>query len=207
MDRHMEERKDKSLLGGLTGNSRRRVAVRTGLMTAIAVILVMSAVIGSAWAYFTTYATAKGGITLALGHEEHMDEEFSNWEKVLNITSTGDSRPVYLRARAFSAKYNVSYSDSQNWTKVGDWMYYEKTLAPGSDLEDSGDQLRVQIVDVPRSEVDPTLKDGNSFNVIVVYESTEVQYDENGNAIDAQNADWNGKVDTNRTSTTLGGDN
>lgn len=181
-------------------------ALRTGLLTAIAVMLVMSAVMGSAWAYFTTYATAKGGVTLHMGHEEHVDEEFNSWEKTINIASTDDSRPVYLRARAYCAEYDVSYSNSRNWTRIDDWMYYDKTLAPGKDLAGSGDQLKVRINDVPRS-TDVTLKDGQTFNVIVVYESTEIQYDKDGNPIAPQEADWNAKVDTTRRSTTLGGGN
>lgn len=60
-------------------------ALRTALLTAVAVMLVLSAVMGSAWAYFTTYARAKGGYPIVLGHEEHDDEEFKNWEKTLSI--------------------------------------------------------------------------------------------------------------------------
>ena len=51
-------------------------ALRIWLLTAAAVMLVMSATMGIAWAYFTTYTTAKGGVTLRLGHEEHIQEYF-----------------------------------------------------------------------------------------------------------------------------------
>ena len=56
MDKHMGKRENGSL--------------RTGLLTAAAVMLVMSALMGTAWAYFSTYATARGGITLHMGREE-----------------------------------------------------------------------------------------------------------------------------------------
>ena len=77
--------------------SRKWNKIRTGLMTAIAVMMIMSAAMGTAWAYFTTYATARGGVTIALGHEDKIKESFSNWTKSLTITSEGDSAPVYLR--------------------------------------------------------------------------------------------------------------
>lgn len=213
MDKHMEEARNRDALR--EGQQETKVLVsaakqkrdwntiRTGLYTAIAVMLVMSAVMGTAWAYFTTYAKAKGGVVLNLGHQETIDEDFKSWEKTLDITSESDSRPVYLRAKAYSIEYPVTYSNSQNWTEGDDgWMYYTLTLAPGTSLSDSGDQLKVQINDVPAED----LEDGKTFNVIVVYESTEVQYDENGEQIDPMSADWAREVDTNRTSTDLGGE-
>jgi hypothetical protein len=215
MDKHMEEmRKWNALPEGqqetetrvsAAKNKRNWNRIRTGLYTAIAVMLVMSAAMGSAWAYFTSFSSAKGSVALKLGHEEHIDEEFSDWQKVLDIQSTEDSNPVYLRMRAYSADYPVTYDNNDNWTKVGDWMYYNKDLKPGKKLSESGDALLVQINNVPKSG-DAGLEDGKTFNVIVVYESTEVQYDEQGNMIPATEADWSKKVDTNRRSSTLGGE-
>lgn len=208
MDKHMDERKGwNALREGLSGQNggARWNRLRTGLLTAIAVMLVMSATMGSVWAYFTTYARARGSFVIHMGHEERVEEGFNSWQKTINISSTADSRPVYIRARAFCAKYDVSYSNSQNWTRVGDWMYYNKTLQPGTSLADVGDQLKAQINNVPKSS-DPTIKDGDTFNVIVVYETTEVQYDANGDPINPVEADWNAKVDTSRTSTELGGE-
>jgi hypothetical protein len=213
MDKHMEkERNIEALREGYqeteaTVSTKKRSgrAFRAWMYAAIAVMLIMSATMGSAWAYFTSYAKAKGGVTLKLGHEEHIDEEFDNWEKVIDLTSTADSNPVYLRMRAYSAEYPVTYENNANWTKDGDWMYYNNALQPGKKLSDSGDELLVQINNVPESD-NPELKDGKTFNVIVVYESTEVQYDEQGNMIPATAADWSKKVDTNRRSSTLGGE-
>lgn len=218
MDKHMEKRRKwNALLGGAFQNdSPEWIRLRTGLMTAIAVMLVMSAAMGSAWAFFTTYARAKGSYVIQMGHQETVEEQFSGWEKKINIASTSDSRPVYIRARAFCADYKVTYDNNDNWTPVDEWMYYTpktKTLAPGEGLllEDENkkvlrdDRLKVQINGVPES-TDPTIKEGDTFNVIVIYETTEVQYDKDGNPLDARDADWDAKVDTSRTTTTLGGD-
>ncbi len=137
-------------------------------------MLVMSALMGTAWAYFSTYASAKGGITLHMGHEEKVEEDFNSWQKVINITSTKDSRPVYIRARGFCPDYEITY-ECDNWEqpKGDDWVYFQEVLPPG----ETADPLKV----------------------IIVYETTEVQYDESGNVIPPENADWNRKIQTYRT--------
>lgn len=210
MDKHMDEaRKMNALCAGLfkdeTKNNIRWARIRTGLMVAIAVMLVMSAAMGTAWAYFTTYARAKGSVTLNLGHQEHIDEIFSSWDKTINLTSAEDSRPAYIRVRAFCAEYELEYKNTDNWTQDGDWWYYNKTLDPGKSLADSGDELTVHIADVPDTGT-PGLEDDETFSVIIVYESTDVQYDEDGNEKNSLNADWSRKVDTSRITSTQGGD-
>ena len=178
------------------------ITLRTALLTAAAVMLIMSAGMGKAWAYFSTYARATGGIPLRLGHEEHVHEYFSNWMKEVKITSTEDSRPVYVRARAYCADYDVIHEGehkgkpfkSENWEPSGDWMYYTEILPPG----ESTSVLYASIVDVPEGDT-PGVRDADSFNVIIVYETTEVQYDQNGVEIPAMQADWNGKIKTGRT--------
>ena len=208
-------------------------ALRTALLTAVAVMLVLSAVMGSAWAYFTTYARAKGGYPIVLGHEEHDDEEFKNWEKTLSITVSKDSRPVYLRARAFcSDEYPLLFSDyeipykgtekspddsgcvNENWQLGADreWWYYTKLYSPvdsGKDEDGDGkndiipaDPLHVKINDVPADETEGAVVVGDEFNVIIVYEATEVQYDKDGNPLPWNQVDWTKKVDTKRVSST-----
>ena len=128
MDKHMKKK-------------RNWEALRTSLLTATATMLVVSALMGTAWAYFSTYASAKGGYTLHMGHEEKVTEDFQEWQKVLNITSTSDSKPVYVRARGFCAEYPLTYnSKSNNWIQIGDYVYYmgdgkdKKYLSPGESL-------------------------------------------------------------------------
>lgn len=220
MDKHMEEtRKWNALPEGhqetavaAAENNRKWNTIRTGLYTIIAIMLIMSAVMGSAWAYFTSYSRAKGSVALKLGHEEHIIEDLQGWQKILDIESTEDSNPVYLRMRAYCAEYDVTYDNNKNWTgkKADGWIYYEKALQPGKTLsnpdgDDKTDDSDALLAKIEYKE-DPELKDGKTFNVIVVYESTEVQYDEQGNMIDADKADWSRPVDTKRRSSTLGGE-
>ena len=180
-------------------NNKKWNTLRTALLTAAAVMLIMSAGMGKAWAYFSTYARATGGIPLRLGHEEHVHEDFSKWQKRITITSTEDSRPVYVRARAYCIDdYKILYKgedfNSENWDSSGEWMYYAKVLQPG----ESTSTLYAKIEGVPDSG-SPELRDADSFNVIIIYETTEVQYDQNGKEIPAIEADWNGKIKTGRT--------
>lgn len=196
-------------------------ALRIWLLTAAAVMLVMSATMGIAWAYFTTYTTAKGGVTLRLGHEEHIQEYFKNWNKRVDIVISKDSRPVLVRARGYSAKYPLTYSDVEqnendptvntNWTYREDgWVYYKKVLSPGNNADgtSTADPLYVRINKVPVENIQG-VDNKDPFNVIIVYETTEaeygasVEYDANGNPINPWDADWDAKVDTNRA----GGDN
>lgn len=210
-------------------NEKKWNALRTAILTAVAVMLVLSAVMGSAWAYFTTYARAKGGYPIVLGHEEHDDEEFKKWEKTLSITVSKDSKPVYLRARAFwtANDYPLLFSDEEipndaddndklphnNWVPVKDekgniWYKYTDIYRPtvsDKDLNGDGEKndiipakpLHVKIKDVPANESEGAVV-GDEFNVIIVYEATEVQYDEDGNEIPWDQADWYKTVQTQR---------
>ena len=159
---------------------------KTAFLTAVAVLLVMAATIESAWAYFTTYAEAKGGYTLSLGDKTTVTEEFSAWTKHVAITSTEDSEPVYIRVKAFcGSEYSLVFSDaSGKWTPGEDGYYYYSDIVYGGGTTD---ELLVKIENVPED-----VKDADSFNVVVVYESTPVLYREDGTPY----ADWNSKVNT-----------
>lgn len=207
-------------------NEKKWNALRTALLTAVAVMLVLSAVMGSAWAYFTTYARAKGGYPILLGHEEHDEEKFSDWQKKLSITISEDSRPVYLRARAFcSDQYPLLYSDEEipkktvsnddlphfNWVEKDfdgeTWWCYTDLYSPegtGKDKDKDGKEdikpaepLYVRIKDVPADATEGAME-GDEFNVIIVYEATEVQYDKDGNELPWDQVDWTKKVQTQR---------
>ena len=82
----------------------------TFVLASLALVLVLGAAIGSASAYFTTYAEAKGGYTVEYGQETV--EWFSDWTKHISVQNKATaSSPVFVRARAvWSSEYTVSYS-------------------------------------------------------------------------------------------------
>ncbi len=150
----------------------------------LAFLMVMTAGVGKAWAYFTTYASAEGGITITLGDETEIEEEFSNWEKRVTITSDADSELVYIRAKAFgSGSYPLTYSGDGWAPGDGDYYYYNEIVPGGGKTS----VLSVKIENVPEAD----LENGTMFNVVVIYESTPVMYREDGTPY----ADWNVVLD------------
>ena len=163
---------------------KKRNLFRNILLISFAVVFVLAAGIGDAWAYFTTYARAQGGYIIKLGYETEIEEEFSNWEKRVVISSKSDSQPVYIRARAFcGGEYELTYSGS-NWTLGSDGYWYYNNIVYGGDHTD---ELRVKIENIPENP-----EETPEFNVVVIYESTPVGYDAQGNPY----ADWTKKLDT-----------
>lgn len=155
------------------------------LLAALAVSLTLSAGAGSAWAYFTTYANASGGYTLSLGDKTTVSEDFSSWTKHVVITSQTDSQPVYVRAKAFcGSDYELIYSGSNKWSPSNDGYYYYSDILNGGA---STDALDVKIENIPEE-----VKDGDSFNVVVIYETTPVRYHEDGTPY----ADWSATLKT-----------
>lgn len=156
------------------------------ILTLLAVGMVLTAGLTSAHAYFTTYTEAEGGYAIELGDTTTIYETVSNWTKHLAITNQEESEPVYIRARAYCGSlYSLTYaSDSEFWSRTPDaegFYYYNKILEGGETTE----ELQIRIDNPPE---DPSV----SFNVIVVYESTPVLYDEDGNPY----MDWNQKLDS-----------
>lgn len=151
-------------------------------LLALTVALVLSCSINSAISYFTTYAKARGGYTIELG-DTHIDEEISQRAKHVTISADEKALPSYVRARGYSgAAYPLEYTfDAEDWTDGGDgWYYYNHILEPGAS---TNSPLHVQLT-FPAGE---DLEAGDSFNVYVLYESTPVTYDEDGNPLPA---DW-----------------
>lgn len=186
---------------------------RNVFLAVLAAGLVLTASIGSAWAYFTTYVEADGGYTISLGDETTVEEEFSSWMKHLVVTSTADSEPVYVRARAFAGdSYPLTYSDGEVldaedpdgthgndgvgngqkgvWTPNADGYYYYSKIIYGGGKTN---ELQVKIENVPQ---DVTEKE---FNVVVIYETTPVQYKEDGTAFRPDEINWDdAKLDVDR---------
>lgn len=157
------------------------------ILPAAAFACIATAVIRPAWSYFTTYATAKGTVTLHLGDETEIREEFSSWSKRLSISNSDDSKPVWIRARAYcGSAYTLTYSDESGlWTPDADGFYYYQNPVPAGGVTEN---LVVHIDGEGLTET----TDPASFNVVVVYESTPVLYHEDGSPY----ADWTSTVNT-----------
>ena len=161
---------------------------RPTYLAALALVLVLSASIGSAWAYFTTHVTARGSHVLKLGDTTMREEPVVNWTKRISVTNQGDadSVPVYVRVKAFAGnEYPLQYSgDDEKWTPGADGYYYYSDILNGGETTST---LNILIRNVPEE-----LKEAAEFDVAVVYERTSVLYDADGNPY----ADWSVTLDT-----------
>ena len=144
------------------------------ILTALAAAMVLTGAVGSTYSYFTTNAKASGIAGISLGSRTEVQEEFSNWTKHVTVASEADSEPVYVRVRAFcGSEYSLVYSDPEgNWTPSSDGYYYYNPIVNAGETTTS---LDVRIENVPAD-----VTDAASFNVIVIYETTPVQYREDG---------------------------
>lgn len=149
----------------------------------LAFVLLCVGHVESASAYFTTYVTAMGGYPVSWEHHEKIHEDFQDWKKYVTISSDPDSIPVYVRAKAFSGStYQLSYSGSEwKYTEKDQYCYYQKALNGG----ETTSALLVSIDNIP---INPEKED--NFNVIVIYECIPVIYDEDGQMVPPEQADW-----------------
>lgn len=154
-------------------------------LAAAALTLTAGVSVGSAMAYFTTYATASGGAAISLGSSTIVpDEEVVGMEKRISIKNTGDY-DCFVRAKVFAGdKYQPGLvftpDEAGTWSQGEDGYYYcSEVIAPGK----ASQTFRVKI---------DTMDSEDDFNVIVVQECTAVLYDENGSPY----ADWNRIADS-----------
>lgn len=173
---------------------------RTIFLAAMAVMLVLSATIGSAMAYFTTNASAVGSYALTLGNSSEVNETFGAWTKNVTVTNTGDA-PIYVRARAFAGDDYTLLYEGDSWTPGADGYYYYNSV-----LEGSADTEALKVVisgGLTAEGANPA--EGDAFNVAVVYETAPVQYNESGSIIPAMDIDWSTINMGTRTETVEGG--
>lgn len=152
-------------------------------------ILCISAV-PAAHAYFTTYCEAQGGGPIMLEEKTEITESFSEWTKTVSIKSNEGSVPVFVRAKAFAdQEIELTYkSDDNSWSEGKDgYYYYSSVLQAGENTSN----LLVHIGNIPEGK-----EDDLDFNVVVIYECTPVQYDDEGNMLSPEEADWSIKLDT-----------
>ena len=158
------------------------------ILGAAALILVLSTGIGTAWAYFSTYSEAEGGYRLHLARqrEVEIEEEFSQWTKRISLKNEEGKSPVYVRAKVFApTMQSVSYlNESGKWSLGEDGYYYYSDVLKGGE---STEELLARIGNVPGAP-----EEGESFNVVVVYESVPVNYRADGTPY----AYWNGAAET-----------
>lgn len=165
---------------------KRRTAT---ILTSLGLCVALAIPVGSAWAYFTSYASTYGSQELHLSAETQITEEFDSWTKHVSIQNSADSVPVFVRVKALSGStYQLQYTGEDNWTPGPDaegFYYYNLPVEPGE---------ATSVLDIKISGIPLTPQEGDQFNVVVIYETTPVLYRADGTPY----ADWSKKLDTGR---------
>ena len=157
-------------------------------LAAAALTLTAGISVGSAMAYFTTYATASGGAVISLGSTTIVpEEEVIGMEKRISVKNTGDYE-CFVRVKVFAGdKYQPGLvfipDQAGTWSQGEDGYYYCSQVIPAGGVSET---FRVKI---------DTMDSEDDFNVIVIQECTAVLYDENGNPY----ADWSRIADSEQS--------
>ena len=143
------------------------------IMATATLALTGTLAVGSAMAYFTTYTTAGGGVTMNMGFTETIPNETVDKDgKHVTITNTGDY-DCFVRVKAFAPMEDDGY-----------W-HYEGVLPAG--------ETTPELKELNISYKFPEGKDKpEEFNIVVIQECTPVLYDENGKP----SPDWNHVITT-----------
>ena len=167
---------------------------RTLLLAVLAVVLVLSSSIGSAVAYFTSYAKARGGYVIHLGGRTEIEERWDEGQKLVQISNVSPQgidtgkHPVFVRARAFcDSDLELGYtSDPEGaWKEDGDCWYYQTALYTG----DTSGTLKIRV----RAKENEKIKPGETADVVVVYESVPALFTADGSP-DLANAWKTGEI-------------
>lgn len=170
---------------------KRKDLIAAGLAAA----LVLGATLAPAAAYLTGNDEARGRVPVGpLTSVVRIDEKVERLKKSITLTNEKNdpddpdakSGPVYVRMRAFAGpKYeeNLKYTRGDGWSDAADaegWWYYGPILQD----KESTTPFDVELVDLPEGTL---LTEGDSVNIVIVYEYTPVLYNEKGEPY----ANWN----------------
>ena len=163
------------------------------VLAALAIVLILSASIGTAVAYFTTYAGANGGYVIHLGHKSIIHDVYTDVKeiRIQNVADSADDvgkYPIFVRALVYHGNDSiVTPKESENWTPEGEYFYYELPLY--ADLETNYPSA-MSTTSILKLQVDPNpeadIKPGDLVDVVVTYQSVPAMFDPSGNPLRAK---------------------
>lgn len=143
---------------------KRKITKRTMILVLLAALVLST---GVAYAYFTDYEQARGGAAIYLNGQTTIEEDADEAKKVITISNTGDTDVIVRVAVYGDYISNVDFSTA-DWTKDGDFYYYNKILPAGQETTSS---ITANI------DTEKAKAAGHDFEIIVVHESSRVLYD------------------------------
>ena len=169
------------------------------ILSIFALLLIACAVLNPAVAYFTDNTNASGATPISFQYKTEIEDSVVDWLKTVRIQNVlhpvpNDdeivSDPIWVRARAFSGEtYPLVEAPAVagDWVKDSDgWWYYQHPLMAGEYTTG----ITFKLTGFPSEAAEDV--NFTTINVGVVYETTLVRYDPDGNAF----ADWTIVLDT-----------
>lgn len=154
---------------------------RKTILLVIAVALVLSISIGTAFAYFSDRTEAKGEATLTLGGKTELHDEYKTDQKTVSVENIGETR-IAVRVAVYAPVVNgqtATVTKGDGWEgPIGEgdtkYYYYNKILEP----QNPGKTTTNLIVN---TEYMLNADLGDLVDVVVTQECVQITYDENGN--------------------------
>ena len=157
------------------------------VLAVLAIALVLSASIGTAFAYFTTYSDARGGYVIHLGHKSEIEESWLEGKKEIRIGNKANSAddvgkyPIFVRVKIFAGTdLSLGVPAGVNWVQSGDYYNYLLplycALDPSVETNSQTTPLKVEV----NAVAGRVYKAGDKADVIVVYESVPAVFLPNG---------------------------
>ena len=148
------------------------------IVAVFTMLLVLGISVESVMAYFTTYATAKGGMPISLAPTTTVHEDFADWKKTIQIENTGET-DCFIRVKVIAgSEFSITAAGS-GWSEGSDGYWYYSNAVPSGGMTDA----LVAEIHYPEGQE-------RDFNVVVIHESVPVVYSDDGTAIGAKDADW-----------------
>lgn len=147
-------------------------------LAVLAIVLILSASLGTALAYFTSYAGANGGYIIHLGHETEIEETVEGNVKSVSIKNTPDPDtddglyPVFVRAIVYAGNDVSITVAGTGWHQEDDTWYYDSALYTG----ESTSTLNITVEPAENAGVRP----GDPIDVLITYESVPAAFTESG---------------------------
>ena len=173
----------------------------TLVLSLLALALILCTVISPALAYFTDQDQATGAIPISLSGKTEIIDDFKDGKKTIAIQNL-KGRDVWVRMLVdYGENPYVGISPGAGWEDGGDGYWYYNSPISSSPPNNATSDFIVDISGVPvpiptENEELPQME----FNVAVLYETTPVQYKENGDPV--KPANWKIPLDTGTTGTT-----
>ena len=152
------------------------------ILAVLAFALVLGMGIAPAWAYFTDSTMASGAIEIETAPPTtHIHESVKDGVKYVSIENDASSKTaVFVRARVFTTLEYTAAGTNWSAADADGWMTYSQAVEPGASTE----SLDIKITF-------PDAKQGDNYNVVVVYQSIPAQFDSQGNPT----PDWSQVLD------------